>query len=398
MAQVTDATIGHLGELTPSWEPPPASDPGSPRLSDPPVTSLLTKRPLSDKIPARVGSKGGRRARCFLTVARLGSRRDLGSPRSVAETRDVLTVQEQSRRRARAGRVVRRSRCKPWDEVISTRHTYGTRTGVASKKMVTRSTTRTGLSGQTDRASWLVATPETVTPVMLGLLEGFELRQGGTAVVLPLTAQRVLAFLALRRRAVPRAYVAGVLWPDTDETMARASLRSALWRLHRECPVAVETSGHHLSLGPSVFVDVHDVTAVVRRGMRADADERSLSLLCQTLSAELLPGWYEDWVLVERESLRQQNLHALERSCQRLAATGRYAQAIEAGLRAVAMEPLRESAQMALMEAHLAEGNQGEALRQYHAYCELLQDSLGIDPSPRIRRFISSMKEPTTME
>jgi DNA-binding SARP family transcriptional activator len=237
-----------------------------------------------------------------------------------------------------------------------------------------------------------------MTAVRLGLLKGFELTQDGRAVPLPLTAQRVLAFLALRRRPVPRLFVAGVLWPDTDECMARASLRSALWRLQRRCPAAVETSGQHLALGPPVSVDVHDVTALVRSGAGTQYGGQALSLLCETLSGELLPGWYEDWVLVERESLRQHSLHLLEQTCERLTATGRYAEAIEAGLRAVAMEPLRESAQLALLQAHLAEGNRCEALRQYELYRDLLRESLDVEPSPRIRGFMASMREPTTME
>jgi hypothetical protein len=70
---------------------------------------------------------------------------------------------------------------------------------------------------------------------------------------------------------------------------------------------------------------------------------------------ELLPGWYDDWVLLEREPLRQRVLHGLEALSRHLVRAGRFAEAVEAAMVAVAVEPLRESAQRALVTAHLAE-------------------------------------------
>jgi DNA-binding SARP family transcriptional activator len=102
-------------------------------------------------------------------------------------------------------------------------------------------------------------------------------------------------------------------------------------------------------------------------------------------SDELLPDWYDEWVVVERERYRQVRLHALEALCVELASTGDYADAVEAGLAAVTMEPLRESAHRALMVAHLAEDNAVEALREFRAFSRLLHEELRLDPSPRIR-------------
>src|SRR6266571_3495035 len=56
----------------------------------------------------------------------------------------------------------------------------------------------------------------------------------------------------------------------------------------------------------------------------------------EELSIDLLPYWYEDWVLVERERFRQLRLHALEALCEQLTALGRFDHAVEAGIAAVA--------------------------------------------------------------
>jgi DNA-binding SARP family transcriptional activator len=73
-------------------------------------------------------------------------------------------------------------------------------------------------------------------------------------------------------------------------------------------------------------------------------------------------------VLLDRERTRQLSLHALEALCSRWTEMRRFGQAVQAGLAAVAGEPIRESAHRILMKAHLAEGNPGEAIRQYRTY------------------------------
>jgi len=103
---------------------------------------------------------------------------------------------------------------------------------------------------------------------------------------------------------------------------------------------------------------------------------------------ELLPGWYEDWVLFERERLRQIRLYALEKLAGHLAAHRQYARALEAALQCVHLEPLRESAHRAVLTVHLAEHNIAEALRHYEFFRQLLHDEMGIEPSPQLREML----------
>ena len=67
-------------------------------------------------------------------------------------------------------------------------------------------------------------------PIRLALLNGFELTNRGLHVDIPLSAQRLLAFLAFQERPLLRLHVAGNLWPDSPEARATANLRSSLWR------------------------------------------------------------------------------------------------------------------------------------------------------------------------
>jgi DNA-binding SARP family transcriptional activator len=223
--------------------------------------------------------------------------------------------------------------------------------------------------------------------VRLSLLGGFDLRLHGSSVELPQRAQRLISFLALHPRTLTRVFVAGSLWTDAGESQANSCLRSVLWRVRILAPVIHATSTH-LSLAPWVEVDVVSCTELVRRLLDDDAPPRQADVLALSEAGELLPDWYDDWLIVERERLRQRRLHSLEAACGRLTAAARYAEALEAGLAAVAMEPLRETGHAAVINAHLAEGNLVEASRQYEQLRDLLRENLGTHPSARVRRLL----------
>ncbi|HVM58382.1 MAG TPA: BTAD domain-containing putative transcriptional regulator [Gaiellaceae bacterium] len=221
--------------------------------------------------------------------------------------------------------------------------------------------------------------------VRLALLGTFELECEGARVRLPMSAQRLVAFVALQEHPVLRTYAAGSLWPDTSDARAHANLRSALWRLHRCGHRVIDATGDRLRLDPAVRVDLHEAEALARRCL---VDGVDLELEPSALGGDLLPDWYEEWVLLERERFRSLRLRALDALCERLMHAGRLDDALDAGHAAVAGEPLRESAHRALVRVHLAEGNTGEAIRQYRLFRRLLRDHLGLEPSGRMEELM----------
>lgn len=226
--------------------------------------------------------------------------------------------------------------------------------------------------------------------VQLGLLGSFRLAVGGEPVGLPMSAQRLVVFLVLHEGLLLRQHVAGSLWPDTTEQHASGSLRSALWRLGHPTPPVVEVVDAHLRLSPRVSVDVHASEALARRILDgADLDETDQD--ARLLTDDLLPDWTEDWVLVRREQHTQLRLRALETLCRRLTGSGRFAQAVQVGMVAVAGEPLRESAQRALIAAHLADGNVRDAIGQYRVFARLLRTELGLEPSPAMQTLMDGL-------
>ena len=103
---------------------------------------------------------------------------------------------------------------------------------------------------------------------------------------------------------------------------------------------------------------------------------------------ELLPGWYEDWVLVERERMHQLTLHVLEALARQLVDRGAYPYALQAALNAVTIDPLRESARRAVINVHVAQGNTVDAIREYERFRAVLDKELGVAPTRHLTELI----------
>ncbi|PFG43146.1 DNA-binding SARP family transcriptional activator [Isoptericola jiangsuensis] len=222
------------------------------------------------------------------------------------------------------------------------------------------------------------------TGLDITLLDGFHVT--GTSAELPPAVRRLVAHVSLTHRP-DRGVVAGRLWPDVTESAAQANLRSALWRLHRIAPGLLDTAGGRLRVADGVGVDVHRLCAWAHEVVSCP-EQDATGLPADMSGGELLPGWCDAWVEVERERLRQLRLHALEVLARRLTRAERYGEAMEAALAAVETEPLRESAHRAVVGIHLAEGNVAEAVRHYRRFRELLADELGLPPSPLMERLL----------
>jgi DNA-binding SARP family transcriptional activator len=212
---------------------------------------------------------------------------------------------------------------------------------------------------------------------------------GRRRVDVPEGSKRLLVFVALHRSRVERRYAAGALWPMGDDVRAAGNLRSALWRLNGTGIELLKADKHGLSMRDDVLVDLHLVGEWAARLIRGEASEDDLGMIPWGVDAiDLLPGWYDDWALVERERIRQRLLHALEALSRQLVRVRRCPEAVEAAMMAVSAEPLRESAQRALIEAHIAEGNWIEARRSFEAYRDVLGRELSTEPDPEFAAMI----------
>ncbi|WAJ34379.1 BTAD domain-containing putative transcriptional regulator [Arthrobacter sp. FX8] len=219
----------------------------------------------------------------------------------------------------------------------------------------------------------------------LDLIGSWQLRQEGEAVRVAARQQRLIAALAVRGASF-RNYLAGMLWPERPEPNALESLRMAIHLTTRQLPGLLVKNGALLSLDRSLDVDLHRLRAALKKA-QASSDGAS-DLLQDFRDVDLLPGWYEDWVVFEQSRLQHDRLRALTSLSQRLAACGDYDAASEAAMAALEIEPLYESAVRLLFTAEMAQGNVASAFLGYEKYEAQLQMDMGVSPSEGLQRLV----------
>lgn len=222
----------------------------------------------------------------------------------------------------------------------------------------------------------------------LELLGGFRMEGDDRVVTLPPGGQRLVALLAVRG-PLSRAVAGRLLWPDVDEARAHARMRTTLWRIGSD-DLGLDTTGRQLALPPGTTVDVRTRIEVMDRLIGHRRSEPTDLEMLVGAPGDLLPGWYDDWVLLDREWLRRLHQEALEALAGIESDRGRHAVAVDAALAAVRLEPLRETAHHALIRAHLGERNLGEAARHYRTLVALLEAELGVAPARSLTSLLAA--------
>jgi DNA-binding SARP family transcriptional activator/predicted ATPase len=225
--------------------------------------------------------------------------------------------------------------------------------------------------------------------LQLQLLGHFQLLVNGEPVRMQQPRlQSLLAYLLLHRHSSQtRQHLAFLFWPDTSEAQAHANLRKALYDLRRLIPdldqyLRVECQDPERAT-------IHlDVTAFEERLAQAtangapSADPAALEQAVALYTGDLLPACYNDWVLHERERLRQLYLHGLEQLVYLLEERRAYDAAVVHAQQLLHADALRESTYRTLMRLHLQNGDRARALRVYHTCTTVLQQELGVEPGP----------------
>ncbi|MDQ0824578.1 DNA-binding SARP family transcriptional activator [Arthrobacter sp. B2I5] len=220
----------------------------------------------------------------------------------------------------------------------------------------------------------------------LDLMHAWQLRQEGRTICVAARQQRLIAALAVRGTRL-RTYLAGMLWPEYPDANALESLRVTVHLITRQLPGLLVKSGALLSLDRRVDVDLHRVRAALAEAAKANNCDAA-SLLPEIRDVDLLPGWYEDWVMFEQSRLQHDQVRAFTLVSRQLAARGENEAAADAAIAALEIEPLYESAVRELVMSELAQGNVASALLAYDKYAGQLQSEIGVRPSEGLSRLM----------
>src|SRR6185369_11815324 len=156
-----------------------------------------------------------------------------------------------------------------------------------------------------------------------------------------------------------REKLAGLLWPDSLEETARDNLRHALWRIRKALPPRL-TIGYLLADDLTIAFDASseywlDTAELERVSENAAADE--LIAVLSEYQGELLPGFHDEWIVLEREHLNSIFEHHMARLMSLLQDEERWLDILEWAERWIKLGQTSEPAYRALLSAHAAQGD-----------------------------------------
>lgn len=214
-------------------------------------------------------------------------------------------------------------------------------------------------------------------------------------------ARSLLGYLLVHGDAPhARQHLAFLLWPDSTEAQARTNLRNVLHTLRRAIPELeriLEVTPRTLQRHPEArcWVDVTEFSSAVEAAEAAEAgSDRMVTALRAAVDlyvGDLLEDCYDEWLLEERERVRDRYVSALRRLVPALADRGEHAEAIRLGRELARCEPLNEDTYRLLMTLHDAAGDRAGAVRAYHQCASTLQRELGVEPSTATREAYAAL-------
>jgi predicted ATPase/DNA-binding SARP family transcriptional activator len=229
------------------------------------------------------------------------------------------------------------------------------------------------------------------------LLGKFDVRSDGKSIAITSRpAQSLFAYLILNAgTSHRREKLAGMLWPDSLEETARDNLRHALWRVRKALPASRQLTTEYiladdLSIAFNASADYWlDASELEKLSENASTDE--LVAVLSQFQGELLPGFYDEWVLLEREHLYSIFEHHMARLMSLLQEEKRWLDILDWAERWIKLGQKPEPAYRALMYAHAAKGDMSKVAATYERCVKSLRE-FGMEPSEPTKELYKNLK------
>jgi DNA-binding SARP family transcriptional activator len=201
---------------------------------------------------------------------------------------------------------------------------------------------------------------------------------------------RELMFLLVSSPPMTKDQIAAALWPDLSRQQLGNALHTALRELRRALgdPGWVVYANGHYRFDRSRphecdVTEFEDALLAARRARPAEAALPHLQRAIGAYGGDFLDGMSAgEWALVRRDELRRAFESALLAAGRMQTAAGRHQAAAALFRRAVAHEPLNETAHRELMSCWARLGETARAVRHYEELTELLREQVGVPPAP----------------
>ena len=200
---------------------------------------------------------------------------------------------------------------------------------------------------------------------------------------------RELMFLLASSPPMTKDQIAAALWPDLARQQLGNALHTALRELRRALGDAgwVRYADGHYRFDRSRphecdVTTFEDALVAARRARQAEAALPELQRAIAVYGGDFLDGMATgEWALVRRDELRRAFESALLATGRLQVAAGRHQAAAASFRKAVAHEPLNESAHRELMACWARLGETARAVRHYEELAGTLREQVGVAPA-----------------
>jgi len=213
----------------------------------------------------------------------------------------------------------------------------------------------------------------------------------------------LLAYLAFYQdRSHSREELAEMLWPESETEPAKRNLRQALFSLrhHLEPPqvpsgAILDASQSLVRLNPE-FVET-DVAEFNRRILKEKTQEGFQGAI-DLYRGDLLPGFYDEWVLRERLNLEDRYVAALQTGIRLAESAGEFDEAVRFTRLALDKDGLQEDLHFRLMQLYIAAGRPQNAIQHFEHWRSVCQAELGEAPNIKLTRLFDEAKRKLPIE
>ena len=181
-----------------------------------------------------------------------------------------------------------------------------------------------------------------------------------------------------------------IFWPDASPGQLRVSLRAALYQMRRALGardwILYENGRYRFNRGLNYWYDVEafETSLVEAEQVASQVDQiEKYEQAVRLYRGDFLEGiTFDEWGTVRREELARQYRTAMNTLAARHLDLAAFDRALEIYHTLLNSDPLQEETHRGVMRTYARKGEVALALRQYQELVGLLQDELGIRPSP----------------
>jgi DNA-binding SARP family transcriptional activator len=220
--------------------------------------------------------------------------------------------------------------------------------------------------------------------------------------------QELLSFLLVRgHQHHSREALAAMLWGDTSTERSKKYLRQSLWHLQTVLESGGREAANHLLIEhdwlrlnptnrPWCDVEEFEKSLTAAEGISGrqltEAQAGQLKEAATLYQDDLLVGWYQEWVLFERERLQNRYLLLPDKLIVYSETHQEYEQGQNYATRILRYDPARERTHRELMRLYSLSGDRTAALRQYERCVIALQRELAVKPERRTIELYEQIK------